>query len=111
MQATYPLRRSSIQAFGTGLVVVAMLFLAAVGGYWVKSLAPAATKIVTVTRVVPVSATGSSQGLFGSDNPMAANHGIGSSQGLFGSKNPLARSSGAGAARNYAHPHTHSFTE
>ena len=98
MQATFPLGRSSIQGFVIALGVAAVLILGMVGGYWLKSLAPAATRVVTITRVVPESSTGSSRGLFGSNNPLAANHGIGSSQGLYGSHNPLATSSGAGAA-------------
>jgi hypothetical protein len=112
MQATYPVSRSSIQGLVIALGVAAVLILGMVGGFWLKSLAPVATRTVTVTRVVPESSTGSSQGLFGSDNPRGGNYGIGSSQGFFGSNNPLAPAGGAGAAaRNYAHPHTHGFTE
>lgn len=79
MQATFPLRRSSIQGFVIALAVAAVLILGAAGGYWLRSLAPQATTTVTVARAAQQATP------------------IGSSQGLFGSSNPLATSGGAGA--------------
>jgi len=75
MQATFPLRRWSIQPILIALAVAAALICAAAGGYWLKSLtSPAAVATVTVARQSSAtgSATGSSQGLFGSENPLAA---------------------------------------
>jgi len=72
MQATFPLRRSSIQGFVIALAVAAVLILGAAGGYWLRSLAPQATATVTVARAAPqLSPIGSSQGLFGGSNPLA----------------------------------------
>lgn len=94
MQATFPIRRLSIQPILIALAVAAALIFSAAGGYWLRSMSQAAT-VVTVTKAVvqasvpPVrsdsvrdldlagaaqsqsSATGSSQGLFGSANPLA----------------------------------------
>jgi len=78
MQATFPLRRSSIQGFVIALAVAAVLILGAAGGYWLRSLAPQATTTVTVARAAPQSSpTGWSQGLFGSSNPLATSGGAG----------------------------------
>ena len=49
MQATFPLRRSSIQGFVIALTVAAVLIVGAAGGYWLRSLAPQATTTVTVS--------------------------------------------------------------
>jgi hypothetical protein len=113
MQATFPLGRSSIQGFVIALGVAAVLILGMLGGYWIKGLAPAATRVVTVTRVQPASPTGSSQGLFGSNNPLATSRGA-AAAALNGPQNQNLEtigSSGAPARANYAHPHAHGFTE
>ncbi len=82
MQATFPLRRSSIQGFVIALAVAAVLILGAAGGYWLRSLAPQATTTVTVARAAQQSSpTGSSQGLFGNSNPLATGGGAGARAG------------------------------
>jgi len=75
MQATFPLRRLSVQPILIALAIAAALICSAAGGYWLKSLtSPAVAATVTVARQSSAtgSATGSSQGLFGSENPLAA---------------------------------------
>ena len=82
MQATVPLRRSSIQGFVIALAVATVLILGAAGGYWLRSLAPQATTTVTVARAAQQSSpTGSSQGLFGNSNPLATGGGAGARAG------------------------------
>ena len=95
MQATFPIRRLSIQPMLIALAVAAALIFSAAGGYWLRSMTSQAATVVTVakaavqTSVPPVrsdsvrdldlagaarsqsSATGSSQGLYGSANPLA----------------------------------------
>lgn len=71
MQATFPLRRSSIQGFVIALAVAAVLILGAAGGYWLRSLAPHATTVTVARQAQQSSPTGSSQGLFGTSNPLA----------------------------------------
>jgi hypothetical protein len=89
MQATFPIRRLSIQPVLIALAVAAALIFSAAGGYWLRSMTSQGATVVTVakaavqTSVPPVrsdrvrdlelagaaqsqsSATGSSQGLFG----------------------------------------------
>ncbi len=73
MQATFPTRRLSVQPILIVLAVAAALICSAAGGYWLKSLtSPATAAAATVTVTRQSSATGSSQGLFGSENPLAA---------------------------------------
>jgi hypothetical protein len=73
MQAAFPLRRSSIQPILVVLAIAAALVISAVGGYWLKSVSSQAATSVTIAR--QSSATGSSQGLFGSANPLATGGG------------------------------------
>jgi hypothetical protein len=71
MQATFPVRRWSVQPLLIALAVAAALICSAAGGYWLRSLtSQAAAATVTIAR--QSTATGSSQGLFGSENPLAA---------------------------------------